>query len=88
MHFAAHESFHIRDGWLRKGLLNIERNPYLFSEEHAGDDLGVGRNMVSSRIVCLCHTKRVFQRYLSRMPRYVCVQSSVRRSIGLAPSAG
>lgn len=48
MQFAAHESFHIREGWLRKGLFNIERNPYLFSEEHAGDDLGVGRNMVSA----------------------------------------
>lgn len=48
MQFAAHESFHIRDGWLRKGLLHIEQNPYLFSEEHAEDDLGVGRNMVSA----------------------------------------
>ncbi|MBI3303448.1 MAG: DUF4007 family protein [Deltaproteobacteria bacterium] len=48
MLFAAHESFHIREGWLRKGLLGIERNPYLFSEEHAGDELGVGRNMVAA----------------------------------------
>lgn len=48
MLFAAHESFHIREGWLRKGLLGIERNPFLFSEEYAGDELGVGRNMVSA----------------------------------------
>lgn len=31
MLFAAHESFHIREGWLRKGLLGIERNPLPFS---------------------------------------------------------
>ena len=48
MLFAAHESFHIREGWLRKGLLGIERNPALFSEAYAGDELGVGRNMVSA----------------------------------------
>jgi hypothetical protein len=48
MLFAAHESFHIREGWLRKGLLGVDRNPYLFSDEHAGDKLGVGRNMVSA----------------------------------------
>jgi len=48
MLFAAHESFHIREGWLRKGILGIERNPYLFLEEHTGDELGVGRNMVSA----------------------------------------
>lgn len=48
MLFAAHESFHIREGWLRKGVLGIERDPHLFWEEHAGDELGVGRNMVSA----------------------------------------
>lgn len=48
MLFAAHESFHIREGWLRKGLLGIEKNPHLFWQEDAGDCLGVGRNMVSA----------------------------------------
>lgn len=46
MYFGAHESFHIREGWLRKGLTGIERNPALFSDPYAGDVLGVGHNMV------------------------------------------
>lgn len=46
--FGAHQSFHIREGWLRKGLLGIERDPYLFSDPYAGDVLGVGHNMVSA----------------------------------------
>ena len=48
MLFAAHESFHIRQGWLRKGLRGIEEHPDLFSREDATDVLGVGRNMVSA----------------------------------------
>jgi hypothetical protein len=48
MYFGAHESFHIREGWLRKGLLGIEKNPYLFSDPYPGDELGVGHNMVSA----------------------------------------
>ena len=48
MLFAAHESFHIRQGWLRKGLLGIEEHPDLFTREDATDVLGVGRNMVSA----------------------------------------
>lgn len=46
--FGAHETFHIREGWLRKGLLAIKENPFLFSDPYAGDVLGVGRNMVKS----------------------------------------
>lgn len=48
MYFGAHESFHIREGWLRKGLIGINRDPYLFSDPYAGDVLGVGHNMVSA----------------------------------------
>lgn len=48
MLFAAHESFHIREGWLRKGLLGIQKDPLLFSQEFAVDMLGVGHNMVSA----------------------------------------
>ena len=47
MLFAAHESFHLRQGWLRKGLLGGE-HPDLFTREDATDLLGVGRNMVSA----------------------------------------
>jgi hypothetical protein len=44
--FGTHETFHIREGWLRKGLLGIQKNPHLFSDPYAGDVLGVGHNMV------------------------------------------
>ena len=48
MLFAAHESFHIRDGWLRKGLLGIRNDPLLFAKQFATDELGVGHNMVAA----------------------------------------
>ena len=44
--FGAHETFHMREGWLRKGLLGIQKNPHLFSDPYASDLLGVGSNMV------------------------------------------
>jgi hypothetical protein len=48
MSFGAHESFQFREGWLRKGLLGLQKNPFLFSDPYAGDVLGVGHNMVSA----------------------------------------
>lgn len=42
------ESFSIREGWLAKGLLALEENKYVFSEETAMDNLGVGSKMVKS----------------------------------------
>ncbi|UPT76176.1 MAG: DUF4007 family protein [Elusimicrobiota bacterium] len=48
MHFAGHESFHIREGWLRKGLLAVQGDPFVFSKEYPEDILGVGHNMVSA----------------------------------------
>ena len=46
--FGAHETFYLREGWLRKGLLAIKENPFIFSDPYAGDVLGVGRNMVKA----------------------------------------
>ena len=47
--FAKHETFHIRTGWLRKGLKAIEKNDHIFLEKiNAMDELGIGKNMVSS----------------------------------------
>jgi hypothetical protein len=45
--FARHETFAIRNGWLRKGFLyaNNEQN---FSDENATVEMGVGKNMVKS----------------------------------------
>ena len=48
MSFASHQSFHIRDGWLRKGLLGVKEDPELFSKQYPEDVLGVGRAMVKA----------------------------------------
>ena len=42
------ESFSIREGWLAKGIFALENNKYVFSEETAMDNLGVGSKMVKS----------------------------------------
>ena len=43
-----HESFHLREGWLRKGMKNIHKDKKFFSNEDTTDVLGVGSNMVKS----------------------------------------
>ena len=43
-----HESFSIREGWLTKGIFEIEKNPKLFLEKNVTDILGIGTNMVKS----------------------------------------
>jgi hypothetical protein len=49
MKFAGHETFHLRDGWLRKGLsiCQISGEKGLLSPD-AADILGVGSNMIKS----------------------------------------
>jgi len=46
MYFAKHETFHIREGWLTKGLLSIQEEPRIFLDSHAPQELGLGKNMV------------------------------------------
>lgn len=52
MSFAKHETFHIREGWLFKGMAAIKeaeeqrRLPTIFLEKDAPERLGIGRNMV------------------------------------------
>lgn len=46
MYFAKHETFHIRDGWLTKGLLSIQQEPRIFLDDQAPEELGLGKNMV------------------------------------------
>ena len=48
MQFAGHESFHIREGWLRKGLIATKDDPLIFSRPYPEDNLGMGHNMVKS----------------------------------------
>ncbi len=45
---ARHDTFHIRDNWLLKGLSAIQRDPVALSLPGAHHDLGVGKNMLSS----------------------------------------
>lgn len=52
MYFAKHETFHIRDGWLFKGMAAIHHAedsnelPTIFLDKDAPEQLGIGRNMV------------------------------------------
>lgn len=43
-----HESFQIREGWLRKGIKAIENDRRIFLSNEATDVLGVGVNMVKA----------------------------------------
>lgn len=44
----AHESFYIREGWLTKGLRNVNKDCRVFISEDATDILGIGVSMVKS----------------------------------------
>lgn len=48
MIFSGHETFHIREGWLHKGLTEVKKDPQIFANPNATDLLGVGKNMVHS----------------------------------------
>ena len=39
--FKGHESFILREGWLNKGLYEVDRNPKVFSENYAHCDWSV-----------------------------------------------
>lgn len=43
-----HESFYIREGWIRKGITAIVKEPGILAASNAIDELGVGSNMVKS----------------------------------------
>lgn len=45
---ARHETFHPRNGWLKKGLDKLSRNPDLFFRDDGPTVLGVGKNMAKS----------------------------------------
>ena len=50
-YLAGHDSFYLREGWLRKGLLAVSENPAIFSSANltkAIDVLGIGANMVKA----------------------------------------
>ena len=43
-----HEKFHLREGWIAKGLYGVSANPRVFSGSDGTDQIGVGTNMVKS----------------------------------------
>ena len=48
MKFGAHQTFHLKDGWIFKGLNAVKNDPEVFEREDAVEVLGVGKNMVES----------------------------------------
>lgn len=48
MKFSGHETFHIREGWLHKGLELLSSDPRAFQDQYVHDKLGVGSNMAKS----------------------------------------
>ena len=48
MKFSGHETFHIREGWLHKGLQLVQKDPENFENRYVHDFLGVGSNMAKS----------------------------------------
>jgi len=46
--FGGHEKFSFRQGWLKKGLDSVFRDPVVFNREDAFVTLGVGKNMAAS----------------------------------------
>jgi len=48
MRFAAHQTFHIREGWLYKGMAAVCNSSTIFMEPDASEQLGLGKNMVRS----------------------------------------
>lgn len=48
MPYARHQTFHLRDGWIRKGLLAVREEPLTFAAPDAAERLGLGVNMVEA----------------------------------------
>ncbi len=48
MRFGAHQTFHLRNSWLHKGLRAIEKDPKILFKDSAIEKLGMGKNMVES----------------------------------------
>lgn len=62
--FARHETFHIRTGWLRKGLNAINKNNHIFLETiEAMEELGLGKNMINSLRYWLVATELTEETY-------------------------
>lgn len=68
------ESFNIREGWLRKGLKELKKNPALFSTDDAMLDLGVGSKMVKAIKYWLLATGLVEEKYAKNKREYFATE--------------
>ena len=48
MQLGGHQTFHLREGWIYKGLSTLSKNQDAFQDPNIGEHLGVGKNMVDS----------------------------------------
>lgn len=48
MPYGRHQTFYLRDGWIRKGLLAVLEDPLVFAAPDAANRLGLGVNMVEA----------------------------------------
>ena len=48
MRFGAHQTFHLRDSWLYKGINSVQANGEQLFSPSAAEELGIGKNMVES----------------------------------------
>jgi len=67
MPYAKHESFHIREGWLSKGMTAIRQDPRALRRKTASMDLGLGRNMVRALRFWLVATGLTKQEWESQL---------------------
>lgn len=59
MGFGQHQTFYLRQQWLTKGLIEVDKNPRFFYEPDHFEVLGVGKNMAKSIRFWLGATKLV-----------------------------
>ena len=63
-------SFVLREGWLAKGLRNVEKDPAVFSREEATTILGVGSAMVNSIKHWLLASGLIYSKVINRKTAY------------------
>ncbi len=66
MHFAKHETFYVRDGWLYKGLKAIREDEMMFLSDDAPQRLGLGKNMVRALRFWMQATGLAYEKLLKR----------------------
>lgn len=60
-----HESFSIREGWLSKGLIAVQKDSKVFSSDESTDIFGIGTNMVKSLKYWLYATNLIVDKHNS-----------------------